>query len=59
MISIFSVCEFLHARLANLQCLTLFSESDYNVDFLIFDKNRFLGSFWYVVCICLYDVLVT
>ena len=51
MILIFSVHEFLHARLANLQCLKLFSESVYTVDFLIFDKERFSGSFWYIVCI--------
>ena len=59
MIWFYSAHEFLHARLANLQCSQLFSESDYAVYFLVFDKDRFSGSFWYIVCICLYDVLVT
>ena len=51
--------DVLHARLANLKCLKLFSESDYTVYVLIFDNDRFSGSFWCIVCICLYDVLVT
>ena len=46
-------------KLSNLKCLKLFSESDYTVSFLIFDKDRFSGSLWCIVCIRLYDVLVT